>query len=229
MCGYFNYLVIIIFILFFHDLGHIFIIKILKYKINKIEIYPFGGIIKTNIGLNSRSIDIFLISIAGIMMQLILFLIFNILFKLGFISLLSYNIFNKYNLLILLFNLLPIYPLDGSKMLSSLLEYFLSFKLTILLSYLISLIFIVILIFYNYIYSLNNYLIIGFLLFKIIEFIKGYKFILNKFYLERLYDNFEYNKVKYIKNINNLRKNYYNFINNESEKKLLARLYMNVS
>ena len=197
MCGYFNYLVIIIFILFFHDVGHIFIIKILKYKINKIEIYPFGGIIKTNIGLNSKSRDIFLISIAGIIMQLVLFLISYILFKLGFISLLSYNIFNKYNLLILLFNLLPIYPLDGSKMLSSLLEYFLSFKLTILLSYLISLIFIVILIFYNYIYSLNN--------------------------------NFEYNKVKYIKNINNLRKNYYNFINNESEKKLLARLYMNVS
>ena len=54
-----------------------------------------------------------------------------------------YNIFIRYNCYIILFNLLPMYPLDGFKILNSLLEIFLSFKKSIKLSLVLSLVCII--------------------------------------------------------------------------------------
>lgn len=200
-------------------------INYLGYKIEKIEILPIGANIKTNMNLNSNSLHLFLVSISGIIMQIILFFLIIFLFKYNLVSNITYNIFFKYNLVLLLFNLLPIYPLDGLKALNSLLELFLSFRTSLILSYFLSIIFLFLFFYVNYKYKLNNYLIIAFLLTKLILYIKEYKFILKKFLLERYLSFKNYKKVTYIKKIKDIRKNRYNFINQESERKVLAKMF----
>ena len=218
LCGKFNYFLIISIILFAHDLGHILIMIKYKIRINMITIFPFGSIIDTNIHYNEKSYIKLLIALAGITFQLILYFIFHFLFKLGIISIIDYQIFMRYNLMIILFNLLPIVPLDGSKILESILELFTPYKITLYLEVIISIIFICIL-FYESMFSLDLVLIIIFLLYKSYELFFNIKYIYYKFRLERYLNRVIYKKVKYIKSINYIYKNRLNFINNIIEYK----------
>lgn len=222
LCGKFNYFLIISIILFVHDLGHILIMIKYKIRINMITIFPFGSIIDTNIKYNEKSYIKLLIALAGITFQVILYFIFNFLFKLGIISIIDYQIFMRYNLMIILFNLLPIVPLDGSKVLESILELFTPYKITLYLEVIISLIFICIL-FCKSVFSLDLIIIIIFLLYKSYEFMFNIKYIYYKFRLERYLNRVIYKKIKYIKNLNLLYKNRLNFINNIIEYKYFDR------
>ena len=105
LCGYIKNALIIFGIVIFHELGHILISIILGYKIKSVELFPFGGITKIDNIYNSSFINNFLISIMGAVFQCILFIFFKDSF------------FIKINYSIMLFNLLPIIPLDGSKIL----------------------------------------------------------------------------------------------------------------
>ena len=127
LCGYFNYFLIISLILICHDIGHIITMKLFKINISSINILPFGSIIDTNIKYNNSSNKSLLISLAGVIMQLFLYIIFYFLLRHNFISNLSYNIFLTYNKSLIIFNLLPIIPLDGSKMLLSIFDRFLPY------------------------------------------------------------------------------------------------------
>lgn len=81
LCGRFNYFFIIASIIFIHDLGHLITMKIFKISVSKLIILPFGSIIESNIKLSEKTIIKFLISISGVIFQIILFIIANILFK----------------------------------------------------------------------------------------------------------------------------------------------------
>jgi len=177
--------------------------------------------------LNSDSNHIFFISIAGALMQILLFFVVIILYNKSLISALTYNIFLKYNTIIIIFNMLPIYPLDGNKILSSLLEMAISFKLSLKLSNLFSLISLVIFCYFNYIYKLGSYPIIFFLLFKTTFYIKQYKQIWNKFLIERMLIENKNKKIKNIKEIKSLYKNRFNFINGINEQKYLLKKFHN--
>lgn len=159
-------------------------------------------------------------------MQGILFPVFYVL-NLFFINDISYNIFLNYNQIILLFNLLPVTPLDGSKILLCWLESFLSYKKALKLINLISVITIIIFIIYLSFKGLNSYLIIVFLLYKTYEEIKNHKYIFNQFLLTRYLSDNSYKKVKYVGKIKNIFKNRYNFINNQNEEKILKNYYTN--
>ena len=224
ICGYFNYFLIISFILLIHDLGHIIVMRIFNIKIYNLTILPFGSIIKSNIKYNLNSNIQLLISISGILMQLMLYFIFKFLFELGFVNDISLSIFNYYNKLIILFNVLPIIPLDGSKVLLSFLERIFPFKLSLKIVNIISLVFIVIFILLNKV-NLNLILMFTFLLLKTYEEILNHNYIFNKFLLERYLAKTNNYKIKYIKSINNIYKNRFNFIKNESESRFLAKLF----
>lgn len=226
LCGYFNYFLIISIILICHDLGHLILMKIFNVKIIDIQILPFGSMINTNIKYNLSSTKLFLISIGGILVQLVLYLVFYLLLKFNIISNLSYQIFLTYNKLIIIFNILPIIPLDGSKILLSFLERVFPYKISLKILNYISLLSILLFIFFNEM-NLNLLLIGAFLLFKTYTEIFEHSFIFNKFLLERYLYEIKYKRVKNIKDIKRIYKNKYNFINNESEDKILAKIFDN--
>ncbi len=231
LTGLIKNIILIYIIVITHELGHVLIIKKLKYKITKIEIYPMGGITSIDKKINTKISHELLISIFGIIFQIILFCIMFILYKNNFIRDNTYNLFNSYNKTIMIFNLLPIIPLDGYIFLRSILEYIFSYKKTYYISLIISIISIILFITYNEIFSLNNYLIISFLIYKIITSIKEFKYIYMRFLTERyLYDLPKY-KFKYENkiNINLLKKDTYHYFKKDSrvysEKKLLTEIF----
>lgn len=223
LCGRFNYFIIIFIIILFHDLGHILTMKLFNINISKIRILPFGSIIISDIKYNEKSLIKFLIAISGILFQIILFLIFNISFNIGFINHLTLNIFNKYNTFIIIFNLLPIVPLDGSKIIESVLENIFYYKIAIYLKNIISFVCLIVLLFYNGL-SLDLLNILFISIYTSYEEILNIKFIYNKFLLERYLYKYKYRKIKYVSNINKMYKNRLNFINNVSEEKILKNL-----
>ena len=226
LCGYFNYFLIISIILICHDLGHLILMRIFNVKIIDIQILPFGSMINTNIKYNLSSTKLFLISIGGVLIQLVLYLIFYLLLKFNLITNLSYQIFLTYNKLIILFNILPIIPLDGSKTLLSFLERVFPYKISIKILNIISLLSTILFILLNEI-NLNLLLIGAFLLFKTYTEILEHSFIFNKFLLERYLYKINYKKTKNVTNIKMIYKNKYNFINNESEDRFLAKIFDN--
>ena len=181
LCGFIKIGLIIFFIVIFHELGHVFFIKLFKYKIIDITIYPFGGIIKTDKDINTPPNKELLISSGGIIAQIILFIIIYFLP----ISILTKEILYKYNLSIMIFNVLPIIPLDGSIILNAILNKFFSFKVSYHLYFFISCLGIVLYLLSNYWFSLNNYLIVSLFVVKTYYAYKNYNYIFNKFLLER--------------------------------------------
>ena len=189
--GYIKIGLIILFIVITHEVGHIITIKLFKYKIISCNIYPFGGITKIEKDLNTKIYKEFLIAISGIVMQLILqFLVFCLP-----LNILTKKIFYKYNLSIMFFNILPIIPLDGSLIIKALLNKYFSFKHSYILYTIISIISIIFYIIFNYWYSLNNYLIVVLFIYKTIDCIKNYRYIQNRFLLERYLHNYNFKNI----------------------------------
>jgi stage IV sporulation protein FB len=200
LCGYFKNAIIIMIIMLFHELGHVIFSYIFKYKILEINFYPFGGIIKYNNLINSSFWSDFFVFSGGLFFQIILYFIINNI-NLNFITL---NMFNNYNKLLFIFNILPIIPLDGSILLNLLLNKFICFKKSYYVSGFISIFTLILFIIINIQYSLNNYLIYILIVSKTIYYFKNFKYIYNKFLLERYLYNIKYRKINnsYYEDIN---------------------------
>lgn len=191
LCGFIKIGLIIFFIVIFHELGHVFFIKLFKYKIIDITIYPFGGIIKTDKDINTPPNKELLISSGGILAQIILFIIISFLP----INILTKELLYKYNLSIMFFNILPIIPLDGSIIINSLLNKVFSYKLSYYLYIIISIIFTIIYLLFNYWYSINNYLIVSLFIIKTYYAIKNYKYLKTRFLLERYLNKYDFKHI----------------------------------
>lgn len=222
LSGYYKNILTIYFILIIHELGHYIIMKLYKINVYSITIYPYGGMIKSNILINTNSIKLLLISLGGIIFQILFMIILFLLYNLNVININIYKLFIENNIYIILFNLLPIYPLDGFKILSSILELLFSYKKSIRIIFIINIINIILFFYYLYINKITNYLIIIFLLINLINYIKELKHIINKFYLERYLYDIKYNGLISINNLNQMYKNKYNYINGIKEKDYLS-------
>lgn len=217
LSGYGREMLIIYFILIIHEIGHYIFFRYYNIEVNKIVMYPYGGMIDNNMLINTNSKKVLIISLGGIFIQIILYFIIFLLYKIGFVESSFYNMFFKYNLYIILFNLIPIYPLDGFKILNSLLELVLSFKLSLKFSIIFNFIFIMLFFLYLYVFKINNYIIIIFLLCSLINYINSIKYIVNKFYLERVIYDIKYDGIVSVKCVNGMYKNKYNYINGVGE------------
>ena len=186
-----------------HEFGHYFVSKIFKWNIDKIYLYPFGGLIKYNEKIDKPFKEEFIISISGIISQSIIYFIFLFLYKNYIINHYFFNIIRNYNYSILLFNIIPIIPLDGSKVLNIILNKIFDFRRSYILLNIISIILLIIFIFNS---NMSLLIVILFLIYKIYLNLKDRSIIFKRFILEKyLYD--DYNKINYINNIKNMKRN----------------------
>ena len=227
LCGNFKYILLLYLIIFIHELGHIFFIKLFNKEIISIKFYSFGGLSKYITKVNHNILEELLIAIGGILNQLILFIIFKVLYKYSLINRYTYNIFINNNLSLVIFNLIPIIGLDGEKIIHLLLELFIPFVVVNKIMIVISMISLGIFVLYSYTFKINIMFIIIFILYYLIKYIKELKYINNKFFLERYLYNIPFKKIKYINN-NNLDYMYqekYHFFNNIKEYEYLKKKY----
>lgn len=221
LIGYFKEFSLFTLIIFIHELGHSLIAYLLKWQIDKIIILPVGGLTKFKESLNKPIIEEFLIAIGGPLFQTIFYIIFKNKLDLFY-----------FHYLILIFNLIPIYPLDGSKILNLFLNKITSFKTSYLLTLYISYFFIIVLLGYSIFFK--KYLMICIFIILLIQLYKQYKqinYIFNKFYLERHLNNYNFKKNKIIigPNISKMKRDYSHFfyINKKyyNEKVILKKLF----
>lgn len=143
----------------------------------------------------------------GPIFQIIFFVFIN-----RFLTIKELGLFTSYHYSILLFNLLPIYPLDGGKLLNIIFNYFSSFRnsfrLTMLISYIGIFIIIGILFVKKLSLSLSLVLVIVLVICKLTSELKKEKYYFNKFLLERYLNNYKFSKIKVIKGINGMSRDY---------------------
>jgi len=213
LTGYFSNLLVFTSIIIIHELGHFLVAKINKLNVEKIVIYPYGGLVKMNNLINTSINKELLVAISGIIFQLIYYLIVYYLYQEGIIREYIFNLYKTYNHSMLLFNLLPIHPLDGSKILNLLLSKFIPYnkanKLNIIIS-IITMILVFTINYYNFNYT--TILITGVILDNITKYYKELKYIYNKFLLERYLYKMTYKKTKKINKITNMYKDKYHVL-----------------
>ncbi len=218
LTGYYQNLIAFTSLIIFHELGHYLVAMLLHFNVKKIIIYPYGGLTKIEDLINKDINKELLIAVSGIIFQIIFYLIILKLYEFGVLRYYTYNLFKLYNNRLIFFNLLPIYPLDGAKILNLILNkyipYLSSNKVTLYIS-VISLIFILSLNIYK-----NNYsyiMIMAILLNYIYMFYKELDYLFNKFLLERYLYKISYQDKKIVSSPKKMYKNRSHIIKNHQK------------
>jgi len=193
-----------------------------KIEVKEIYIYPLGGISKFNMDLNINPVKEFIILIMGPIFQMLAYYILLIILPS------NKEIITIYNYSILGFNLLPIYPLDGGKiiklLLDSIISYKRSLKITIYTSYIVLLIIIL-----KSNITINLIIMSSLLIFIITKEYKKINYYYQKFILERYLNNYKFKKSKIINDGNNFYRNRKHLIKNNDkyylEREYLEKLY----
>lgn len=172
-----------------HEIGHMLAGAIFKWNIEKVIIMPMGGITIFNESLNRPIIEEFIIALMGPIFQIIFYFIIN--------SYVSYSWFDSANVFLLLFNLLPIIPLDGSKMLHCIMDIIFSYQVSHKIILWISIVFLFIGgLFCFYLNNLIFYIMFICILMKVIEEYRGSSLRFQKFLLERYLYSYYFKKTK---------------------------------
>lgn len=162
--------------------------------------------------------------------------VFQIIYYLLIFRFLTMNeleLFKNYHYSILFFNLLPIYPLDGGKLLNIIINYFISFRrsfrLTIFISYMCIVTIGYFFIYKNISISFSIFLIALLVICKLTNELKKERFYFNKFLLERHINDYKFPKIKVIKDLQYMSRDYKHVIfkkgKTRSEKEELSNYF----
>lgn len=128
MTGMFYHLSIVFAIVTWHELGHFFMAKYFNWQVRKITLWMFGGVMETDEHLNKPLLQQFFVTITGPIQHILIFLLLLLVQKFEFLPPDLIEFAHRYNLFILAFNSLPIWPLDGGKLLNIMLNCLTPFK-----------------------------------------------------------------------------------------------------
>lgn len=204
--GLFKDMIIFFTIIFVHELGHILLSLYYGWNIKEINFNLCGGYITYDEKIDKPFKEEFLISIAGVITQTFFIIIVLLINDFAFINYKIMFMFKKYYISILFFNLLPIIPLDGSKIINVIFNMFFSYKkslkLTNYLSFITIFVIIILFIFKDIKIECSYIMMLIFIINKIIKHYMDIPYLFNKFLFERYNSQFKFNKRCYIKGSN---------------------------
>ncbi|PLR75515.1 stage IV sporulation protein FB [Bacillus sp. V3-13] len=203
MTGHFLELSMLLLIIFVHEMGHAVAASFFSWRIKRISLLPFGGVAEMEEHGNRPLKEEAVVVLAGPLQHIWLALAAFFFYKAAWLPEHWFWLFIDYNVMVLIFNLLPIWPLDGGKLV------FLSLSLkdpfqvahnrTLLASCFSIAIFTAIVLF-TVPGNLNVWIVIGFLLFSLYGEWKQKQYVFMRFLLERHYGkNSEFRRLKPLK------------------------------
>lgn len=139
LTGTFTEMAIIFLIVFIHEMGHYAMARYFGWRIRRVMLWVFGGVMETEEHGNRPIKEEMWVTLAGPLQHLFIYAILFISLSLGWIPEVIFQKALSYNTIILLFNLLPIWPLDGGKILFLYLNILYPFKQALTIIYLFSL------------------------------------------------------------------------------------------
>ncbi len=218
--GYFRYIIYLMSLIFIHEIGHVSAGVALGWNVEKIILLPFGGMSVFKEKINKPIWEEFVIALMGPIYQILFYFLLTLFgYKTELLSQVHY--------FLLLFNLLPIYPLDGAKICILLLECFFSFYKSQFVQLGISIFILCISFFYC-----NNFLLLllfFFLVYQSFLFYRKIRKIFLKFLLERYLYDFHFKKEKIVLSEKEMKRDYIHFFKNDgkliSEKDKLKILF----
>jgi len=159
-------LFIIFSIVLFHELGHYVAAKLYNWRIDSIVLWVFGGVMDTDEHGTKSIKEEAIVTIAGPFQHLIIYFICMLAELYQIIPGPIIELVLYYNTALMFFNLIPVWPLDGGKLLllltSSFLPYKKAYQFTILFS-MITIVIIVVIQIMFFPFTLSSFLIWAFL------------------------------------------------------------------
>lgn len=191
-------LVIIFLLVLLHELGHYTTAKFFKWRIEKIVLWLFGGVMIAEEHGSRPLHEEFLVILSGPFQHFVIYLMAHFLYMNEFLSLSIFQVILFYNQVIFWFNLLPVWPLDGGKLLYIICCYLFPFRKSYDGTIVASLTFsvgIMIIYFILFPFTLSVLLITIFLIFENRKEWKRRYYIFIRFLLNRTTDLYYFRKV----------------------------------
>jgi stage IV sporulation protein FB len=192
MTGHFIELSIFLSIIFIHELGHGVAATIFSWRVKRISMLPFGGVAEVDEHGNRPLREEVIVTLAGPIQHIWMMAGAFVLHQLFWISDDFYQRFMDFNMMVLVFNLLPIWPLDGGKLIylwrSKKESFSIAHQKTIFISCLSLIAFFICLMFIQPI-NINLWVITSFLSFSLYYEWKQRHYVFVRFLLERFYGN----------------------------------------
>lgn len=132
LTGFFVELLTLFGIVFIHELGHIAAAKGFGWRIKEVRLLPFGGVAEVEEQGSVSAWEELIVAVAGPLQNAVMIALAWGMQSIGIWDDDWIQYFIQANLMIALFNLLPIMPLDGGKILQSMLSFWMSYRGTIL-------------------------------------------------------------------------------------------------
>lgn len=172
-------------ILSVHESAHMMVAMLCHYKVKEVTIYPFGlSATIPALGYGSLYKEVMIIA-AGPLSQVIFPLLFSILMDVHWISKDFSSYLRMLNASILVFNLLPIYPLDGGRLVQVLFHCIFRYRSAQYGTCIASMLVLVLLFFSHCMQGLGAYVVQLFLFFQILICWKDIMRMQLSFYLYR--------------------------------------------
>ncbi len=134
--GYFKNYLIIFSIVLFHEMCHLLMAYFFNFKLGKMTLLPFGAYLEIMYYGNYHVLKELIVSIMGPLSHIIIWA--ALLYLKPYLGAGTFHYALQFNFLMLLFNLLPLYPLDGSKVVLIGLSFIFPYKLTLYLTGILS-------------------------------------------------------------------------------------------
>ena len=188
LTGHFWEVLTVLFIVLVHECGHTFMALHYGWRLESVEILPFGGIARVNEHGTRPMKEEWWVILAGPIQHLWLPIVSYLLLGCSFWNEQNHEIFLQRNGMILMFNLLPIWPLDGGKILLLLLSLKLPYQKAYRLALLLSALFLLIItgwIVWHTTFLLNYSIVALFLVISILKEWRAQPYVFMRFLLER--------------------------------------------
>jgi stage IV sporulation protein FB len=177
-------------IIFIHEMGHAVAASFFSWRIKRIVLLPFGGVAEMDEHGNRPLKEEAIVVISGPLQHIWMLAVAYLLYSVSWIPKDLYQLFFHYNMMILVFNLFPVWPLDGGKLLFLLFSLKMPFPtahhLTIMISFLCLSLFSLV-IFVTAPTHLNVWIVIAYLYFSLYHEWKQRRYVFIRFLLERYY------------------------------------------
>ncbi|GIP39204.1 stage IV sporulation protein FB [Paenibacillus sp. J31TS4] len=140
LTGYFVEMLTLFGIVFIHELGHAAAARSFGWKVTEIQLLPFGGVAVVEDSGAIPAREEIAVALAGPLQNGWMALLAQFMLHAGWGNPDWWAYFLEANLMLALFNLLPVLPLDGGKITQALMSYGLSYYRTLLAGSLVSLV-----------------------------------------------------------------------------------------
>ena len=138
--GYYMELITLFGIVLIHELGHVVAAQYYGWKVIEIQLLPFGGVAIIDEQSKSSAREEIVVALAGPMQNIMMITVALLMKSTALWNEGWVDYFVHANMVIALFNLLPILPLDGGRVLQAVLSYRISYYYTLRITIWLSLV-----------------------------------------------------------------------------------------